>query len=130
MREVTVVGAVIQDEKKHVLCALRSPDDMILPNYWEFPGGKVEEGEDFHRALVREIQEELACEIVVAEKITEVTHDYDNLRVHLHTYLCKIIKGTPLALEHAKLAWLPLEQLVELNFAPADIPTIHLILEP
>ena len=126
MREVTVVGAVIQDERKRVLCALRSKE-MILANYWEFPGGKVEKGENYHEALTREIQEELGCTILVEEKITKVTHDYDNRRVHLHTYLCRIRNGRPVAKEHAKIKWVELDQLHLLNWAPADLPTLHII---
>ncbi|WP_227939207.1 (deoxy)nucleoside triphosphate pyrophosphohydrolase [Alkalihalobacillus deserti] len=128
MKEVIVVGAVIQDEKKRVLCALRSPS-MSLPNYWEFPGGKVEKGEGYPEALIREIQEELACDVIVKEKITEVTYDYENIRVHLHTYLCRIKKGTPVAKEHAQLEWVALEKLMNLTWAPADIPTLHIITE-
>ncbi|MFC0560738.1 (deoxy)nucleoside triphosphate pyrophosphohydrolase [Halalkalibacter alkalisediminis] len=129
MREVTVVGAVIQDESKRVLCALRSKE-MILANYWEFPGGKVEKGENYPEALTREIQEELGCTVLVEKKITEVTHDYDNMRVHLHTYLCRIRNGNPVAKEHAKIQWVELDQLHQLNWAPADIPTLQIITAP
>lgn len=66
-KTVRVVGAVIMNEKDEVLCALRSPD-MLLPNLWEFPGGKIEEGEAPEETLVREIKEELGCTIQVQEK--------------------------------------------------------------
>jgi 8-oxo-dGTP diphosphatase len=126
MKKVIVVGAVIQDHQNRILCALRS-SKMTLPNYWEFPGGKVELNENQPEALRREIDEELACEIEVGEKIIETTHDYSNITVHLHTYWCKIKKGVPTANEHAQLAWIPLNKLLDLKWAPADIPTIEKI---
>lgn len=66
-KKVSVVGAVIFNEQNEILCALRSPT-MLLPNYWEFPGGKIDEGEAPEEALLREIKEELGCFITVGEK--------------------------------------------------------------
>ena len=59
-KRVKVVAAIIENEQNEILCALRSPV-MSLPNKWEFPGGKVEKGEDIYSALEREISEELGC---------------------------------------------------------------------
>lgn len=129
MKEVEVVGAVIQDEKQNYLCALRS-EEMLLSGFWEFPGGKVEAGEDHRAALKREIKEELTCSIKIGDHLVSVTHDYENLRVHLHTYLATLEEGTPMAKEHQELRWVPLHELRELNWAPADIPTVDKLLEP
>lgn len=126
MKKITVVGAVIQDEQSRILCALRSPN-MVLPNVWEFPGGKVEDNENFEQALTREIREELNIEIYVHEKITEVTHQYEAVEVNLHTYWCSISSGVPKANEHQELMWIPKEKLENLEWAPADIPTVDLI---
>lgn len=65
---IKVVAAIIENEKKEILCALRSPE-MSTPNKWEFPGGKVEENEDFYSALEREIDEELKCRIKTKKEI-------------------------------------------------------------
>ncbi|MGG2093485.1 (deoxy)nucleoside triphosphate pyrophosphohydrolase [Bacillus sp. S13(2024)] len=126
MKKITVVGAVIQNKQKQILCALRS-QDMTLPNYWEFPGGKVEKEEDHKQALIREIKEELDCIIQVNEKITEVTHEYENIIVNLHTYWCELISGSPQLKEHEKIEWLGKNEIVKLNWAHADIPTVNLI---
>ena len=128
MKEVEVVGAVIQDEQNRFLCALRG-QDMFLAGLWEFPGGKVEPGEDHKTALKREINEELTCSIQVGNHIVSTTHDYENLRVHLHTYLATIETGTPVAKEHEELRWVSPEILNQLNWAPADIPTVEKLLE-
>lgn len=126
-KTVRVVGAVIMNEKDEVLCALRSPD-MSLPNLWEFPGGKIEEGEAPEETLVREIKEELGCTIQVQEKIEEVHHEYPSVIVNLLTYKAEIIKGVPKAKEHSELKWVPLQELLTLEWAPADVPTVDALL--
>ncbi|MDD0821013.1 (deoxy)nucleoside triphosphate pyrophosphohydrolase [Bacillus cereus] len=125
-KRVSVVGAVIFNERNEVLCALRSPK-MSLPNYWEFPGGKINEGEMPQEALIREIKEELGCLISVGEKIEEVDHEYENIIVHLATYKAYIESGIPKALEHADLKWVQIKKLLELKWAPADIPTVDIL---
>ncbi|MDE3839067.1 8-oxo-dGTP diphosphatase MutT [Bacillus methanolicus] len=123
-KTVRVVGAVIYNEQNEILCALHSPE-MSLPNLWEFPGGKIEEGEIPEESLVREIQEELECMIEVYEKIEEVHHEYPNVIVNLLTYKAKIIEGEPKAKEHAQLRWVPIQELHTLEWTPADIPTVE-----
>jgi 8-oxo-dGTP diphosphatase len=122
-KTVRVVGAVIVDEQKRILCALRSPS-MSMPNVWEFPGGKVEEGEEPKEALIREIAEELGCTVDVHEKIAEVHYEYPHVIVNLLTYKAAIAEGEPKAKEHAELKWVPLQKLRSLEWAPADIPTV------
>ena len=61
-KQVKVVAAIIENENNEILCALRSPE-MSIPNMWEFPGGKVEKGEDIFTAIKREIDEELQCQV-------------------------------------------------------------------
>lgn len=127
MKTVDVVGAVILNEKKEILCAQRS-SSMSLPGMWEFPGGKIEPGESPESCLVREIREELGCQIEVHERIADATHQYPNLAVRLITHRAKIIEGAPAPKEHAQLVWLPLSDLPSLEWAPADIPTVRALL--
>jgi 8-oxo-dGTP diphosphatase len=123
-RRISVVGAVIFNENNEVLCALRSPT-MTLPNYWEFPGGKINKGEEPQAALVREIKEELGCAITVDEKVEEIEYEYETIIVHLTTYKAQILEGMPKALEHTELKWVSVKDLNNLNWAPADIPTVE-----
>ncbi|PEO20214.1 (deoxy)nucleoside triphosphate pyrophosphohydrolase [Bacillus wiedmannii] len=125
-KKISVVGAVILNNDNHVLCALRSPN-MSLSNYWEFPGGKINKGEHPRDALVREIKEELDCFIAVEEQLKAVEHEYENIIVHLVTYKARIKSGIPKALEHSELRWISIDHLKELNWAPADIPTVEVL---
>ncbi|MEH7611662.1 8-oxo-dGTP diphosphatase MutT [Gottfriedia acidiceleris] len=123
-KQIKVVGAVIKNDQNQILCALRSPE-MSMPNSWEFPGGKIEKNEKPEEALAREIQEELGCEISVTELVEDVIHEYPNIIVNLITYQVKIIKGTLVANEHAKIEWKEISELKELEWAPADLPTVE-----
>jgi len=123
-----VVGAIIENDKHEILCALRSPE-ISIPNQWEFPGGKVEENENLSEAIVREIQEELTCTIECNEFFNDNTHEYEKFIVNLITLKCKLISGTPIATEHSKLIWLKPENLQSLKWAPADVPAVEQIIK-
>lgn len=123
MKCVDVVGAVLFNNKNEVLCALRSAA-MSLPGMWEFPGGKIEPNEDARASLSREIREELDCQIEVGQLVADVHHEYPTIIVHLQTYTARIVSGEPKATEHEQIAWLPIDQLRGLQWAPADLPTV------
>ncbi|MBN3387387.1 (deoxy)nucleoside triphosphate pyrophosphohydrolase [Clostridium botulinum] len=121
---IKVVGAIIENENNEILCALRSTK-MSLPNLWEFPGGKIEKGESLADAIVREIREDLDCTISFIDVFNENTHEYDKFIVNLTIARCKLMEGKPTANEHDKLIWLSKENLISLNWAPADIPAVE-----
>lgn len=123
-KQVNVVAAIIENDQREILCALRS-SEMSIPNMWEFPGGKIEAGEDLATALKREIQEELGCTIEPGEKFIEITHEYETFILHMICLKSKIIAGTPEPSEHAALLWLKRENLSSLLWAPADIPAVE-----
>ena len=123
-KKVKVVAAIIENENNEILCALRSPQ-MSLPNMWEFPGGKVEEGESLQTAIEREIKEELKCELKALDVFNDNTHEYDTFIINLICIKCNLISGTPTACEHSKLIWLKRENLDSLKWAPADVPAIN-----
>jgi 8-oxo-dGTP diphosphatase len=125
-KTIKVVAAVIENEHEEILCALRSPT-MTMPNLWEFPGGKVEEDEDLHTAIQREIHEELGCHIEADELHNEHRHEYETFIIQLITIKCRLVDGSPLPSEHSKLLWLKREHLSSLVWAPADIPAVELL---
>lgn len=124
-KQINVVGAVIVRDGL-VLCAQRGPSGS-LAGLWEFPGGKIETGETAREALVREIEEELACVVLVGNQVKVTTHEYDFGIVTLTTFYCTITQGEPILREHAAAAWLPPEELHTLEWAPADVPAVATI---
>lgn len=125
-KQINVVGAVVVADGL-VLCVRRGPGGA-LPGMWEFPGGKVEPGESPRQALEREIEEELRCTVAVGEEVTTTSHEYDFGVVHLTTYYCELLEGTPHLVEHAQLAWSAPHELLGLDWAPADIPAVKIVL--
>lgn len=126
MKQINVVGAVIRVDGK-ILCAQRGSDGA-LPGLWEFPGGKIEQGETPEGALVREITEELLCEIEVGRHIETTTHPYDFGEVTLTTFYCDLVSGEPQLTEHSEVRWLSPPRLLELEWAPADVPAVKRIM--
>ncbi len=123
MRQVDVVGAVIENEAGEVLCARRDPE-MARGGLWEFPGGKIEPGERPEESLRREIREDLGCDIEVGAPVAEATHRYPDITVRLFTFRARLVGGQPKPREHAELRWVRMADLDQLDWAPADLPTV------
>lgn len=123
MDTVRVVGAAIVRDGL-VLAALRG-SGMSHPGVWEFPGGKVEDGEDAAAALAREIAEELGVAITVGAHLARGEALVGERRILLDVYRCTIVKGAPQAREHAELRWVALDALDELQWAEADLPALR-----
>lgn len=129
VKSIVVAGAVIVNESRQILCALRS-ESMSMPGLWEFPGGKLEAGETAESCLVREIEEELGCTVEVGALIEDIVYDYPAIRVRLITHFAMITGGsTPIPREHAKLEWRDVFELETLAWAPADVPTVKRLLQ-
>lgn len=126
-KHIHVVGAVIIENGK-ILCAQRGATKS-LANKWEFPGGKVEEGESLEAALKREIDEEMNCSIDIGDKIETTIHEYEFGYVHLTTFYCYLKSGQPRLTEHTAIRWLSPHELMTLDWAPADIPAVIKIQE-
>src|SRR5690606_17456208 len=112
-------------QNKKILCAQRS-ETMKHPLKWEFPGGKVEEGEELPACLVREIQEELNIAVQVDRALRPNRHSYgEGKEITLHPFLCSIISGEIFPKEHKELRWMAIEKLKELDWAAADLPIVE-----
>jgi 8-oxo-dGTP diphosphatase len=122
-KNIHVVGAVIWRDGK-ILCAQRGAT-KTLAYKWEFPGGKIERGESLEEALIREIQEEMNCDIDVGEQVEHTVHEYEFGIVHLTTFHCELVNGNLKLTEHIDIKWLEPKDLHTLDWAPADIPAIQ-----
>lgn len=122
-KNIHVVGAVIVKDDK-ILCAQRG-NTKTLAEMWEFPGGKIEQGESPEEALKREIKEEMHCKIEVGEQVDHTVYEYDFGIVHLTTCYCKLLEGEPVLTEHKAIKWLHKDELPLLEWAPADIPAVE-----
>ena len=119
---VEVVAAIVHRNGKILIT--RRLDHVHLAGLWEFPGGKVEAGESWEGALLREIREELGMEIAVGPEIFTIEHDYPTRSVRLHFFNCTVIQGEPQPLDVSDLRWVTPAQLADFEFPPADAELI------
>jgi 8-oxo-dGTP diphosphatase len=117
------VSCAIIEMKDLVLVCQRS-DKMDLPGKWEFPGGKLREGESAQDAIVREIKEELSITIEVLEKLPSHQHKYLDKAIELIPFRARITSGEILLTEHEDYQWLEAIELPLLEWADADIPIL------
>jgi len=117
-----VCGVIRDDEGRYLAC--QRPDGKHLAGLWEFPGGKVEQGESPQQALIRELQEELGITVQVGRPFAPVTYDYKTVIIRLLPFLCEIGEGAPHAHEHSALEWCAMEDFPKLPWAEADLPIL------
>jgi len=126
----------MDDQKKsiHVVAAIIRKGDEVFgtqrgygnyKDWWEFPGGKIETGETPEEALAREIREELAVEISADAYLTTVEYDYPEFHLSMACYWCSVKEGNLTLLEHEAARWLPLNDLRQVNWLPADVLVIE-----
>ncbi len=119
---IDVAVGILMQPNGDVLLGLR-PDGKPYPGYWEFPGGKVENGEPILAALKREFYEELGIDILSADPWCCIEHVYPHAHVRLHFYISRNWRGEPMSLEGQAFAWqgkLRVEPLL-----PATVPLIE-----
>jgi 8-oxo-dGTP diphosphatase len=120
-----VVCALIERDGR-VLLAQR-PAHKHLPLKWEFPGGKVARGETAEAALLREIKEELDCDITLVRALPRFSHTYDRTTIEMIPFVCHLARGSPepRPAEHVAIAWVRSGELDAYDFAAADMPLVR-----
>lgn len=117
MNQIEVVAAIIRKEDK-VFATQRGYGEW--KDWWEFPGGKMEQGETPEEALIREIREELSVEINVDEYFCTVDYDYPKFHLTMHCYICSLHTDAIHLNEHESAQWLAKCELDSVNWLPAD----------
>lgn len=126
MKTIRVAAAIIKAKNENgesmIFATQRGYGD--LKGGWEFPGGKIEEGETPQEALVREIKEELETEIVVGELLDTIEYDYPAFHLSMDCFWAEILSGNLVLREHEAAKWLTREELYSVEWLPADITLI------
>jgi 8-oxo-dGTP diphosphatase len=127
VRTIRVVAAVIEQDGRYLITQRRPA--AVLPLLWEFPGGRVEEGETDAAALKREVHHRLGVEIDVGQLISFVSHPYERYTVDLYLYECSIHSGAlaPLAVNAFK--WVTSAEFDQYPFTPADEASMNKLLD-
>lgn len=115
---VEVTAAIICKRGRVLIC--QRPADKRCGLLWEFPGGKLEEGETGEQCIRRECREELAAKLAEIRPFAEVVYEYPGYAVHIQFYTAKLAAGEPVRREHAAFRWIKPEEAAEIEFCPAD----------
>ena len=127
MNKIRVVAGILIANGT-VLAAQRGPG-MRNPGKWEFPGGKVEDGESDAEALARELWEELSIEVKVVGELIESTHSYPDQTICLVGLHAHVVRGEPVLSEHSSVRWVSIPNLDELDWSDADLPIVRALME-
>src|SRR5271165_2693764 len=125
-RTIRVVAAVLEKEGRYLITQRRT--SAVLPLMWEFPGGRVEEGETDASALKREVRHRLGAEIEVGKLISFVSHPYEHYVVDLFLYECTLVGTSLEARNVASFVWATSTEFDQYPFTPADEASMNKLL--
>ena len=126
MKKIEVVAAIIRKGDK-IFATQRGYGDF--KDWWEFPGGKMEEGETPEAALIREIKEELSTDMSVDKFLYTVDYDYPKFHLTMHCFMCSLVTEALHLNEHEAAKWLDVEAIHSVNWLPADEAILPLIVK-
>lgn len=128
MKLITTVAGVIYNKKGEILCTKRDAGKYEYVSFkWEFPGGKMEQGENDQQTLSRELMEELEIKVEIGDKFYQVEHDYPDFHLSMALYNCKMLSKDIKMNVHKEIKWLAPQDLMMLDWASADLPVAEAI---
>ncbi len=127
MKKVEVVAAIIQRENKILCCQRMSNKYAYLSEKWEFPGGKLEEGETQEQAILREIEEELEMKISDIKFALTVVHPYEDFELTMHAFFAQTEQIDFKLNSHKSAVWSSIEDLSQFDWAGADVPIVDFL---
>ncbi|ASJ98135.1 8-oxo-dGTP diphosphatase MutT [Shewanella marisflavi] len=127
MKRVHVAVGIIFDTDNKILLAKR-PQHLHQGGKWEFPGGKVEQGETTSEALIRELREEVALEVASTSPLMTISYDYPDKQVYLDIHTVKSFTGQAKGLEGQLIQWAELADLKDYDFPAANQPIVEKLL--
>jgi 8-oxo-dGTP diphosphatase len=121
---IRVTCAIIRNEENEILVVQRG-EKTDHPFKWEFPGGKINDGENEEECIIREIREELSMDIVICSRLENVDYDYGKKQILLFPFVCDTLDTLPVLSEHLAFKWLPAYRMSEADFSEADIIVVN-----
>ncbi|MGL5793593.1 MAG: 8-oxo-dGTP diphosphatase MutT [Waterburya sp.] len=118
--------AVISNQQQKILIDRRKATGE-MGGLWEFPGGKIEAGETIEACIKREVKEELGIDILVGDRLTTITHNYQTFKVTLYVHDCQYLKGVPRPIECEELQWVTPAELNQYQFPLANAQIVNLL---
>ena len=120
---ISVTAAILVRDGKILIAQRKSSDH--LAGKWEFPGGKLEDGESPEECLRRELQEEFGVDTSIGEFLAESVYHYDQISIRLLAYRTSLVRGKLEPNDHDAYAWVSLSEMNRYDFAPADVPFVE-----
>ena len=129
MKHIEVVAGIIEYNDK-ILCMQGDKGKFDYVSFkWEFPGGKIEEGETKEEALKRELREEMEMDVEITNHFLDISHEYPDFTMNMYVFKCKAKSEKFVMNVHHDFKWLPLTEISSLDWAPADKPAVEKLLE-
>ena len=128
-KHIEVVAGIIEHHGK-ILCMQRGVGKFDYVSLkWEFPGGKIEEGETKQQALKRELTEEMEMSVDVLDHLIDVYYEYPDFTMNMYCFRCKAHHNKFVMNVHNDFKWLPLSEIKSLDWAPADVAIVDKLIE-
>ena len=127
MKIIHASAVVLVDRDNRVLIQKRAADNQLMPNYWEFPGGKMEENETPEQAIVREVKEELGVDLGCRAPLSFISSDRDDHHIIVYLFISRDTNGIPHGKEGQEIKWVRVNELNNYELLPENKPLIPII---